>query len=149
MTPLEAYCEFFSGLRREDLGRLEAVFADDARFRDPFNDVRGLPAIRAVFEHMFRVCAEARFEVMEAVPDGRRGYIRWRFHFRLQRDREPRRPVEGVTRVSFADDGRVQEHIDYWDAAGELYTQFPVLGGLMRWLRRRLAAPQKSLPVRD
>lgn len=144
MTPLEAYCGFFAGLQPGDLDRLEAVFTEDARFRDPFNDVRGLPAIRAVFAHLFEVCAEARFEVLEAVPDGRSGYIRWRFHFRLTRDHRAREPVEGVSRVAFADDGRVREHLDYWDAAGELYTQFPLLGALMRWLRRRLAAPPPS-----
>jgi len=53
--------------------------------------------------------------------------------------------VAGVSRVVLADDGRVSEHIDYWDAAGELYSQFPVIGGLMRWLRRRLSvsSPQR------
>jgi hypothetical protein len=25
---------------------------------------------------------------------------------------------------------------DYWDAAEELYEKLPVLGGLMRWLKR-------------
>jgi steroid delta-isomerase len=30
-------------------------------------------------------------------------------------------------------------HRDYWDAAGELYEQLPVIGSLMRWLKRRIA----------
>lgn len=28
-------------------------------------------------------------------------------------------------------------HRDYWDAAEELYEKLPVLGDLMRWLRRQ------------
>ena len=40
-----------------------------------------------------------------------------------------------------ADDGRITLHRDYWDAAEELYEKLPVIGTLMRWLRRRLAAP--------
>ena len=36
-----------------------------------------------------------------------------------------------------ADDGRIRLHRDYWDAAEELYEKLPVLGHLMRWLRRR------------
>jgi hypothetical protein len=34
----------------------------------------------------------------------------------------------------------VRLHRDYWDAAGELYAQLPLLGALMRWLQRRLRA---------
>jgi steroid Delta-isomerase len=28
-------------------------------------------------------------------------------------------------------------HRDYWDAAEELYEKLPILGGLMRWLKRQ------------
>jgi hypothetical protein len=28
-------------------------------------------------------------------------------------------------------------HRDYWDAAEELYEKLPVLGGLMRWLKKQ------------
>ena len=139
MTALQRYGDFFAGMQREDLDRLDAVFIESARFRDPFNDVSGIGGIRAVFEHMYANCAEARFEVLESLGDEQVGYLRWRFHFRLRRDKVARRPVEGVSRVVFAADGRVREHIDYWDAAGELYEQFPVIGGLMRWLKARLA----------
>jgi hypothetical protein len=33
----------------------------------------------------------------------------------------------------------VAYHRDYWDAAEELYEKLPVLGGLMRFLKRRAA----------
>jgi hypothetical protein len=42
--------------------------------------------------------------------------------------------------VQFDPDGRVAEHIDYWDPAGQVYETIPILGLLMRALRRRLAA---------
>jgi hypothetical protein len=28
-------------------------------------------------------------------------------------------------------------HRDYWDAAEELYEKLPVVGGAMRWLKKR------------
>ncbi|AGY91378.1 hypothetical protein SPICUR_01795 [Spiribacter curvatus] len=143
MTALQRYGEFFAGMQPTDLDRLDIVFVENARFRDPFNEVEGIAAIRAVFEHMYANCAEARFEVLESVGGERVGYLRWRFHFRLKRDRRKRRPVDGVSRVVLAEDGRVREHIDYWDAAGQLYEQFPVIGGLMRWLRSRLAVADR------
>ena len=144
MNALARYGEFFAELQPADLERLDVAFIENAHFKDPFNDVTGLVGIRRVFEHMYANTAMARFEVLESVGDDRLGYLRWHFHFRLKRDRADRTPIEGVSRVVFAEDGRVREHIDYWDAAGELYAQFPVLGGLMRGLRRRLSAESSS-----
>lgn len=143
MSALKRYADFFAGLQPEDLDRLDTVFVEEARFKDPFNDVTGLAGIRAVFAHMYANCTMARFEVLECIGEAPVGYIRWRFHFQLNREKAPRVTVEGVSRMNFADDGRVIEHIDYWDAAGELYTQFPLIGGLMRWLRRRLSVESK------
>ena len=33
--------------------------------------------------------------------------------------------------------GQVTLHRDYWDAAEELYEKLPVVGALMRWLKKR------------
>ena len=41
-------------------------------------------------------------------------------------------------RVWVAADGRVAYHRDYWDAAEEVYEKIPLLGGLLRWIKRRL-----------
>jgi ketosteroid isomerase-like protein len=48
----------FESLTRAELGRLDALYAADASFKDPFNDVRGVPAIRRIFEHMFDTLVE-------------------------------------------------------------------------------------------
>jgi hypothetical protein len=42
--------------------------------------------------------------------------------------------------IRFADDGRVEEHIDHWDAGRELYERFPFIGLPIAFLRRRLSA---------
>jgi steroid delta-isomerase len=44
----------------------------------------------------------------------------------------------------FAPDGRVREHVDYWDPVEGLYDSLPVLGPALRLVRRRLAARNVS-----
>ncbi|WP_440996478.1 nuclear transport factor 2 family protein [Arhodomonas sp. SL1] len=139
MSPAHRYAAFFATLEVADLRRLEDVLSPEVRFVDPFNDVRGVAAVRAVFEHMFAVADEARFEVLEVLEGEAVSYLRWRLHLRLRGERPGTAPIEGVSRVVFDPDGRVQEHVDYWDAAAGLYGRFPVIGGLMGWLRRRIA----------
>ena len=140
---VQRYIEIFETLERAKLRSLTDCFAGQARFVDPFNDVRGRGAIRQVFEHMFATCEGPRFVVDECVGDERLVYLRWRFSFG---NPGSRREVSGVSRVQFAPDGRVTEHRDYWDAASQLYETLPILGPLFRALRRRLGAQQKSVP---
>jgi hypothetical protein len=45
--------------------------------------------------------------------------------------------VRGSTHLRFAPDGRITMHRDYWDVAEELYEKLPLIGTLMRWLKRR------------
>lgn len=131
--------ERFESLGPADVERLGELYTADARFKDPFNDVQGLPAVQRVFRHMFEVLVQPRFVVLEALLDGDRCFLTWDFHF-APRGRPPMR-VHGGSLLRFAADGRVREHVDYWDAAHELYAKLPLLGGLMRWLKRRLATP--------
>jgi len=52
----------------------------------------------------------------------------------------PRMPfsqcIRVATHVRFASDGRVNFHRDHWDAAEEPYEKLPLLGSLMRALKR-------------
>jgi hypothetical protein len=48
--------------------------------------------------------------------------------------------VHGATQLTFAPDGRVSVHRDYWDTAEELYAKLPVIGVLVRWLTRKLSS---------
>ncbi|MCG6968068.1 MAG: nuclear transport factor 2 family protein [Chromatiaceae bacterium] len=135
------YVDFFERLQPASLESLGDHFSEAARFTDPFNDVRGHAAIRAVFAHMFATCERPQFAVDEAVDNGRTAYLRWRFSFGQD---DARRHIEGVSRVLFDTDGRALEHIDYWDPARQLYEHIPVLGSLFRVLRRRLGTPPRT-----
>jgi len=46
----------------------------------------------------------------------------------------------GASHLLLDADGRITSHRDYWDAAEELYEKLPVLGALMRILKRRAQA---------
>lgn len=132
---------FFEALSPADLPRLHEIYRDDARFEDPFNQVQGLAAITAVFEHMYRTLHEPRFVVREIVAEGDHCFLSWDFLFRFRRHAPGReQTIRGASHLVFAADGRIALHRDYWDAARQLYEKLPAIGGLMRWLRRRAAA---------
>lgn len=136
---LQRVVDWYERLQPADLARLDAIYADDARFVDPFNDVRGTAAITRIFAHMFATLDQPRFVVRSRMSEGDQGFLTWDFHFRSRGRGARAMSIHGATRLEFAADGRVALHRDYWDAAGELYEKLPLLGALMRWLRRRVA----------
>lgn len=136
---MERVIWFYETLTPESLRALATVYTEDARFRDPFNDVQWIEAIRRIFAHMYRQLDDPRFAVRERLGDAQQAFLTWDFVFRFRGESQERR-IRGCTHLRFAVDGRVREHRDYWDAAEELYAQLPVIGALMRWLQRRLAA---------
>jgi ketosteroid isomerase-like protein len=128
---------FYETLQPGDLPRLAELYADDALFKDPFNEVRGVAAIRRVFEHMFATLDTPRFVVHERVVQGAQAFLTWDFTFGRRAADAGHITVRGATHLRLAADGRIAEHRDYWDAAEELYEKLPVLGALMRWLKKR------------
>lgn len=135
---VRALARFYEQLSEADLPRLHALYAPDARFKDPFNEVQGVAAIEAIFRHMFVSLESPRFVVTGQVRQGEQCFLLWDFHFRFRRfDTRTEQRVRGTSHLVFDDQGRVTLHRDYWDAAEELYEKLPVVGGLMRWLKRR------------
>ena len=129
--------DFYQTLGPATLDQLDTVYAADARFKDPFNDVVGVDAIRAIFTHMFATVEAPRFVVTNTLVDGEQAMLGWDFHLRL---RGRALCIRGVSHLRFDAAGKVSLHRDYWDVAEELYEKLPLLGALMRGLRKRLSA---------
>ncbi len=129
---------FFETLTPASLSHLGAVYAPQARFKDPFNDVNGVPAITAIFAHMFDTLEQPHFVVTGQVQQGQQCFLTWEFRFSFKTFKQGTpQTILGASHLVFADDGLVTLHRDYWDAAEELYEKLPVVGGLMRWLKKR------------
>lgn len=136
----ERYIHTFTTLSPDNLAALATIFAPDARFKDPFNDVRGIAAIQKVFAHMYATTRESRFVVREWAVNGNTLFIRWNYHFQTLHGKPWE--ITGTSVVHFAENGLASEHIDYWDVAEQLYAKLPLLSWLMKWLRSRLTTPQ-------
>lgn len=128
---------FFEKLKEEDLPLLARIYAHDARFKDPFNEVQGLVQIEAVYAHMFKSLDAPHFLVCDRMASGQQIFLSWDFRFRFKGEADWQ-TVHGASHLMLDDQGLIKVHRDYWDAAEELYEKLPVLGMLMRWLKRRV-----------
>lgn len=129
--------EAFETLTPADVARLGDFYAMDAAFKDPFNEVRGVPAIQQVFTHMYVALEAPRFVIHDVIVQGDQCVLTWDFLFRFRRFRSDLQTVRGASHLKLDAEGLITLHRDYWDVAEELYEKLPAVGALMRWLKRR------------
>ena len=135
VTRLVALFEHLTVANLPEMGR---YYATHAHFKDPFNDVQGLAAIQGIFGHMFEALHAPRFVVTNRVVQGPHCFLTWDFLFRFKSfQQDTLQTVRGASHLVLDEQGLVTLHRDYWDAAEEMYEKFPVVGGVMRWLKKR------------
>jgi limonene-1,2-epoxide hydrolase len=131
--------EFYEALSADDLDRIPEIYAEGAYFRDPFNEIRGLPRLREIFLHMFANLADARFKILETVADERGALLTWDMTFRIRKWKpDVVQTIHGATHLRFDATGKVAYHRDYWDTGEELYAKLPLIGPVVQFLRRKL-----------
>lgn len=132
---LDRYVNFLETLSLDNLAAIGDYVTEDVRFSDPFNDVRGAEKMRVILLEMFEKVGPISFAVSTRVDDGEVGFIAWTFNGTLFG-----KPwaFEGVSVLRFAEDGRISSHLDRWDSGSDFWALVPVIGWLLRRLRRRL-----------
>ncbi|MDN6296875.1 MAG: nuclear transport factor 2 family protein [Halomonas sp.] len=137
---LEAFCAFFSKLDKYCTNSLYDVYTQDVVFIDPLHRIEGARALEAYFAGMYENVSHCHFDYHGKHRDGDTAFVTWTMHFahpKLNSGRDI--SVDGCTRLQFSADGRVARHRDYFDAGAMLYEQVPLLGRVIRGLKRRAA----------
>lgn len=136
---LRRFAEGFATLNKDNLYLLGELYSDDVVFRDPMHEVHGLTAMQDYFAELYANVETLHFEFhgFDRVDVGE-GYLRWTMRYRHPRLRGGAEiAVEGCSHLLWRD--KVYQHRDYFDAGALLYEHLPVLGGVIAWLKRRLA----------
>jgi len=136
---LDTLVRYFESITEASVPELRTLYAADAYFKDPFNEVRDVREIERIFAHMYEALHEPRFVVRTRIEQGDEAFLTWDFQFRIKRYKpQVTQTIRGASHLRFDATGRVAHHRDYWDAAEELYEKLPLVGGLMRFLKRKM-----------
>lgn len=134
---LERFLQVYQELDRDHLHLLDEVYAENVSFTDPLHHVEGLPALHGYFERMYANVTAVRFDFERVLAGDGEAMLTWTMH--LQHPRlSPTEPLAlpGATHLRF--DAKVHCHRDYFDAGALLYERLPLLGGVVRAIRRRV-----------
>lgn len=137
MNPVERFKEVYNQLDASNLHRLDEIYAEDVRFRDPVHAIEGREALREYLARLYDGVEDCHFDYGEVLSDDRRAMIAWTMRFRHRRFNKGRTiEVVGVSSIEF--DDKVTRHHDYFDMGQMIYERVPVLGALIRRIKSRL-----------
>jgi len=132
-----AYIRLFNQLDQLSVERLSAVAAPTVRFIDPFNDVTGYGDMMRVLQHFSDTVTAPHFNVSETAFIADTCFLRWEFSGTLKQSGKPW-CFPGVSELTLDTDYRVIRHQDHWDAATHFYEKLPLLGSVIRLIKRRI-----------
>nr|WP_314860432.1 nuclear transport factor 2 family protein [uncultured Undibacterium sp.] len=141
ISPSTKIIDWYAALTPDSLMTIEQFYADDARFKDPFNEVRGTKAITAIFTHMFATTGNPRFVFIDVIEQDAQAFLTWTFHFELGGKAYE---VAGGSHLRYDASGKIIDHRDYWDPAEELWQKMPLLSVFIRFLRRQFLVKQTN-----
>tara|TARA_R110002049_G_scaffold10328_5_gene50931 strand:+ start:941 stop:1372 length:432 start_codon:yes stop_codon:yes gene_type:complete len=137
---LEAFCAFFKKLDNTCTEKLYEVYTENIIFSDPLHHLEGREALARYFSAMYENVEHCHFTYHTRQLQGLQAFVTWTMTFmhpRLAGGQAVK--VEGCSALTFAADGRVERHRDYFDAGAMLYEHLPLMGSAIRWLKKRLA----------
>lgn len=146
---LQAFCAFFNKLDKTCTNQLGNVYTEDVVFQDPLHRIEGLGDLEGYFAALYTDVEECRFTFHHGQRQGDVAFVTWTMTLRHPRlSGGAAYAVEGCSRLRFAPaapggvpgDEKVKEHRDYFDAGELLYERLPLLGGVIRYLKRRTGA---------
>lgn len=129
--------DFYQHLDASKLESLGDIYHDNIVFQDPAQRIAGLPALKAYFAGLMENVADCRFVILRSEVATTIGVIEWQMHFSHPRLHSGK-PIsmEGVSLLT--GDDKIRHHRDHFDLGAMIYEHVPVVGGVIRHLKRRL-----------
>lgn len=116
---------------------LKTVYANDTYFNDTLVTIRGAQALE---DHMVKTSEavhSCKVDFLDVVSHNGDYYLRWHMHilFKQLKKGEVQSSI-GMSHMRFNREGLVTYHQDYWDSATHFFEKLPVMGGLLRLIKR-------------
>ncbi|GLQ05935.1 nuclear transport factor 2 family protein [Sneathiella chinensis] len=134
-----AYARYFETLSPETVDDLDGLAGDALYFEDPFNQVRGRDKVKQLFRQMFDHVSDPAFHVYPPYWESGKGQVLLKWRFTGQNRHLGPIDFVGLSEVTFDAEGKIVSHVDYWDASTHFYAKIPLIGGMIRFVKRRMA----------
>ncbi len=140
MDIFQKFSEFYQQLEKDSLPQLGEIYSDDVVFVDPVSEHHGLPSVERYFRDLMESTTLCKSHITRLMRNDDTAAFCWTMelaHPKLNGGKPFE--VHGSTWIQVRDD-KIVFHRDYFDLGQMAYERIPVLGRLVRIVKRRLAS---------
>lgn len=140
-TSLDWFVQFqaiYHNLSKNNLNSLSLVYHEDVCFEDPLHKVNGLSHFIAYFNNLYMNVISCSFEINHTIKMQDEAAIYWTMHYQHPKLNSGKTiSVKGHSHLK-ARNNKIIYHRDYIDAGAMLYEHIPLLGGAIRYIKKRI-----------
>ncbi len=135
---LSRLMSFYENFSVEHLNELDDFYTQDIEFTDPVHQVNGILSLKHYLKKMAANLTHYRIRYIDVMADDNKAYLTWEMEFAHKSIRGGQViTVRGMTRLEYT--SRIYYHEDCYDMGALLYEHLPVIGGITRSLKGRIA----------
>lgn len=133
---LDKFKSYFENLDNSKVNSLKDIYSFDILFQDPVHKIEGLDNLERYFSKLNSNLENGKFKFTSEYVIENKAILEWEMVLATKR---PRANVtaQGISILSIKDN-KVTSHRDYFDVGEVFYENIPVIGGILRLIKRRI-----------
>lgn len=133
---IKKFTGYFEKIGQLEIDFLDDVYAENVVFQDPLHRLNGLAEVKTYFAKLNGNLGMGQFHFMEVDVLDSKAYLRWVMDVRLKKPKSRIR-LEGMSVLYFEE--RITQQKDFFDLGAMIYENIPVLGRLIRGIKKKIA----------
>jgi limonene-1,2-epoxide hydrolase len=134
-TTLEKFKNYFSPIDFNKLSILDEIYSDNIIFKDPIHEIQGIENLKTYFQKLNDNLIEGSFNFTDESVIGNKAYLSWEMNLKLKR---PKKYVKASGISVLIIEEKIISQRDYFDAGELFYENIPILGGIIRSIKKKL-----------
>lgn len=137
LETVERFKAYFVQMKLGDDSALNEIYSDNVIFIDPIHRISGVENLKAYFKKLDSNLIEGSFQFTDESIHGNTAYLQWEMNLRLKR---PSKIVKASGISVLTVEQKIIRQRDYFDAGELFYENIPVLGNIIRFLKKKIAS---------
>ncbi len=137
---IQLFVNLYNKLQDKSLvDNIAKAYAEKLYFNDTVVTLHSRKELQEYLQHTQESLDSMSFEALEVYEKNNDVLVRWsmRTQFTIMGQQRDVKSL-GISHLRFNDDGKIVLHQDYWDSTQGFYQHIPLIGGLLRWIKKGL-----------
>ena len=139
--------EFFSLLNKDTMHLVDKFYDERISFRDPIVEIHNRKQMKDYYVHLYNNIDSISWSFPDEINENNSCVLTWVMTLKTK-NLNGNKPiiVDGVSVIKFGGkEGKAIYHRDYFDMGAFVYEGLPVLGGMVRFVKAKMAGHKKEV----